>query len=106
MLFLQYKVYKTTKCIPYELKDNLKKETFEKSRLYEMDKSKLGFMSGIYSQIEATVSEIEYFNVKRFAITFYNIILFLFVVLVLYIYYHYINYIYHLIQTKGMLAKV
>lgn len=53
--YRQYKVYKTTKCIPYELKDNLKKETFEKSRLYEMDKSKLGFMSGIYSQIEATL---------------------------------------------------
>eukprot|EP00794_Sanderia_malayensis_P000486 gene486-1131_t len=53
--YRQYNVYKTTKEIPVELKDHLKKETFEKSRCYEMDKSKLGFFSGIYSQVEATL---------------------------------------------------
>ena len=50
-------MYKNTKEIPAELKSHLKEETFEKSRLYECDKSKLGFMSGTYSQIEATVSQ-------------------------------------------------
>ena len=54
-------MYKNTKEIPAELKSHLKEETFEKSRLYECDKSKLGFMSGTYSQIEATVSQRYYF---------------------------------------------
>ena len=55
-LYFQYQIYKNTKEIPSELKTHLKTETFEKSRLYEVDKSKLGFMSSTYSQIEATVS--------------------------------------------------
>ncbi|XP_065057728.1 CAAX prenyl protease 1 homolog [Rhopilema esculentum] len=55
LAFRQYQVYKNTKEIPSELKAHLKTETFEKSRLYEVDKSKLGFMSSTYSQIEATL---------------------------------------------------
>lgn len=31
-------------------------ETFEKSRLYQLDKSNFGFWSGLYSEAEGTVS--------------------------------------------------
>lgn len=31
-------------------------ETFEKSRLYQLDKSNFSFWSGIYSETEGTVS--------------------------------------------------
>ena len=48
-------MYKNTKEIPEELKDHLKPDVFEKSRLYEMDKSKLGFASSTFSQFESTV---------------------------------------------------
>ena len=44
-----------TKEIPLELKDTLDKETFEKSRLYQVDKSRFGFFASVYSQIESSV---------------------------------------------------
>jgi len=50
----QYLVYKNTKEIPGELKDHTNPEVFEKSRHYEMDKSKLGFASSTFSQFEST----------------------------------------------------
>lgn len=31
-------------------------ETFEKSRLYQLDKSTFSFWSGLYSEVEGTVS--------------------------------------------------
>lgn len=31
-------------------------ETFEKSRLYQLDKSTFSFWSGLYSELEGTVS--------------------------------------------------
>ena len=49
-------MYKNTKEIPLELKDHSKPEVFEKSRLYEMDKSKFGFASSTFAQFESTVS--------------------------------------------------
>lgn len=33
-------------------------ETFEKSRLYQLDKSTFSFWSGLYSEIEGTVSNL------------------------------------------------
>ena len=56
LFLMQYLVYKNTEEIPGELKHHLKPEVFQKSRLYEMDKSRLGFASSIFSQFEATVS--------------------------------------------------
>ena len=44
------------KKVPIELQDVLDEETFEKARLYQLDKSTFGFWSGLYSQIEMTVS--------------------------------------------------
>ena len=52
----KFLVYKNTKEIPGELKDHTNPEVFEKSRHYEMDKSKLGFASSTFSQFESTVS--------------------------------------------------
>lgn len=53
--YRQHKVYVNTKEIPNELQDSLDKDTFEKSRLYQIDKSKFGFWSSIYGQIESTL---------------------------------------------------
>ena len=49
-------IYKTVRDVPPELKDALDKETFEKARLYQVDKREFGFWSGLYGQIETTVS--------------------------------------------------
>merc|ERR1712226_1715964 len=51
----QHKVYVETKEIPSELHDSLDKETFEKSRLYQIDKSKFGFWSSLNGQVESTI---------------------------------------------------
>lgn len=53
--YRQHKVYLETKDIPVELQDSLDKETFEKSRLYQIDKSKFGFWSSLYGQVESTL---------------------------------------------------
>lgn len=53
--YRQHKVYVETKEIPVELLDSLDKETFEKSRLYQIDKSKFGFWSSLYGQVESTL---------------------------------------------------
>ncbi len=44
------------KTVPQELEKVLDGETFEKARLYSLDKSQFGFWSGLYSQFEMTVS--------------------------------------------------
>jgi len=53
--FRQYKVYRDTDDVPEELEDYIDEETFEKSRSYQLDKSRFGFIAGLYSQIESTV---------------------------------------------------
>jgi len=53
--YRQHKVYVETKEIPVELLDSLDIETFEKSRLYQIDKSKFGFWSSLYGQVESTL---------------------------------------------------
>nr|KAG5708929.1 hypothetical protein BaRGS_009338 [Batillaria attramentaria] len=40
--------------VPSALEGVLDQETFEKARLYQIDKSNFGFWSGLYSQIEST----------------------------------------------------
>ena len=54
--YLQYKVYRDTDDVPEDLEDYIDEETFEKSRSYQLDKSRFGFIAGLYSQIESTVS--------------------------------------------------
>ena len=55
-LGFQRKLYKTVTEVPSELKDVLDQETFEKARLYQLDRSVFGFWSGLYSEVEMTVS--------------------------------------------------
>lgn len=52
----QRKIYSTTTHVPTELGKIMDSETFEKSRLYQLDKSNFGFWSGLYSEAEGTVS--------------------------------------------------
>ena len=42
--------------VPDELKAVLDQETFDKARLYQLDKSNFGFWAGLYSEVETTVS--------------------------------------------------
>ncbi|KAK2154688.1 hypothetical protein LSH36_260g02000 [Paralvinella palmiformis] len=51
----QHHLYKTSLHVPAELNDVLDPETFEKARLYQLDKSNFGFWSGLFSQIETTL---------------------------------------------------
>jgi len=46
---------KYTKDVPDELKDVLDHESFEKARVYQLDRSLFSFLSGAWSQIETTV---------------------------------------------------
>uniref|UniRef100_A0A674GEG4 CAAX prenyl protease n=1 Tax=Taeniopygia guttata TaxID=59729 RepID=A0A674GEG4_TAEGU len=51
----QRRVYRTTTHVPQELGQIMDSETFEKSRLYQLDKSTFSFWSGLYSEVEGTV---------------------------------------------------
>lgn len=53
--YQQYKVYKTVTSLPGELSGILDHETFEKARLYSLDKTHFGFFSNTWSQILSTV---------------------------------------------------
>jgi len=53
--YRQHNIYKNTENIPVELQENLDKETFEKSRLYQLDKSRFSFYSSFYSQVESSI---------------------------------------------------
>ncbi|XP_004851106.1 CAAX prenyl protease 1 homolog isoform X5 [Heterocephalus glaber] len=50
----QRRIYKTTTHVPPELEQIMDSETFEKSRLYQLDKSTFSFWSGLYSEVEGT----------------------------------------------------
>lgn len=52
----QREIYRSTTHVPTELGKIMDSETFEKSRLYQLDKSNFGFWSGLYSEAEGTVS--------------------------------------------------
>ncbi|XP_054577609.1 CAAX prenyl protease 1 homolog isoform X3 [Eptesicus fuscus] len=51
----QRRIYKTTTHVPMELGQIIDSETFEKSRLYQLDKSTFSFWSGLYSEMEGTL---------------------------------------------------
>uniref|UniRef100_A0AAY3ZTV9 CAAX prenyl protease n=1 Tax=Denticeps clupeoides TaxID=299321 RepID=A0AAY3ZTV9_9TELE len=51
----QRNIYRTTTHVPLELGKIMDADTFEKSRLYQLDKSNFGFWSGLYSETEGTL---------------------------------------------------
>ncbi|XP_062378681.1 CAAX prenyl protease 1 homolog [Sardina pilchardus] len=55
LAFRQRRMYRTTTHVPHELGKIMDAETFEKSRLYQLDKSNFGFWSGLYSEAEGTM---------------------------------------------------
>uniref|UniRef100_A0A8C1FMU7 Ste24 endopeptidase n=1 Tax=Cyprinus carpio carpio TaxID=630221 RepID=A0A8C1FMU7_CYPCA len=55
LAYRQRKIYSTTTHVPTELGKIMDSETFEKSRLYQLDKSNFGFWSGLYSEAEGTL---------------------------------------------------
>ncbi|KAL2098814.1 hypothetical protein ACEWY4_005294 [Coilia grayii] len=55
LAFRQRRIYRTTTHVPHELGKIMDSETFEKSRLYQLDKSNFGFWSGLYSEAEGTM---------------------------------------------------
>lgn len=57
---LQWRIYRCTTHVPQELEKIMDSETFEKSRLYQLDKSNFSFWSGLYSETEGTVKEFCY----------------------------------------------
>uniref|UniRef100_A0A672L2F1 CAAX prenyl protease n=1 Tax=Sinocyclocheilus grahami TaxID=75366 RepID=A0A672L2F1_SINGR len=55
LAYRQRKIYSATMHVPTELGKIMDSETFEKSRLYQLDKSNFGFWSGLYSEAEGTL---------------------------------------------------
>ncbi|XP_072546174.1 CAAX prenyl protease 1 homolog [Salminus brasiliensis] len=55
LAFRQRRIYRSTMHVPTELGKIMDSETFEKSRLYQLDKSNFGFWSGLYSETEGTL---------------------------------------------------
>uniref|UniRef100_A0A672ZV31 CAAX prenyl protease n=1 Tax=Sphaeramia orbicularis TaxID=375764 RepID=A0A672ZV31_9TELE len=51
----QRRIYRSTTHVPQELGKIMDTETFEKSRLYQLDKSNFSFWSGLYSETEGTL---------------------------------------------------
>ena len=51
----QRKVYRENTKPPKELKDITDEETFEKARLYALDKSKFGAIQGVFGQALSTI---------------------------------------------------
>ncbi|KAL8582512.1 hypothetical protein ACOMHN_065491 [Nucella lapillus] len=51
----QRKMYQKYTEVPDALEGVLDKETFEKARLYQLDKSNFGFWYGLFSQVESTL---------------------------------------------------
>ncbi|GAA6075533.1 CAAX prenyl protease 1 homolog, partial [Tachysurus ichikawai] len=49
------RIYSSATHVPTELGKIMDAETFEKSRLYQLDKSNFGFWSGLYSETEGTL---------------------------------------------------
>ncbi|XP_064473049.1 CAAX prenyl protease 1 homolog [Ornithodoros turicata] len=53
--YRQYKICKKTVTIPSEVTAITDQETFSKARLYQLDKFKFGFLSGLWNQLETTL---------------------------------------------------
>lgn len=59
LYLLQHRIYKNSAEVPDELTDILPKETYEKARIYGLDKSSFSIVQGSFSIINLTVSEIK-----------------------------------------------
>lgn len=57
LFHLQRRIYRSSTHVPHELGKIMDCETFEKSRLYQLDKSNFSFWSGLYSETEGTVRQ-------------------------------------------------
>ncbi|XP_064784679.1 CAAX prenyl protease 1 homolog [Oncorhynchus masou masou] len=53
--YRQRRIYRLTMHVPQELGKIMDTDTFEKSRLYQLDKSNFSFWSGLYSETEGTL---------------------------------------------------
>ncbi|CAL8290245.1 CAAX prenyl protease 1 homolog [Gadus morhua] len=53
--YRQRRIYRSTTRVPQELGKIMDTDTFEKSRLYQLDKSNFSFWSGLYSETEGTL---------------------------------------------------
>lgn len=61
----QRHLYRTVEKIPDKLKNVMDQETYEKARLYNLDKSNFGFWVGLIGEIEnSVVHECVYLNLK------------------------------------------
>lgn len=58
--FVQVKVYKTSKTVPVELKNELSAEVFDKSRLYGLDKSQFNIVKSILLEVILVPLELYY----------------------------------------------
>ena len=47
----QRHIYRTRTTVPTELEGIMKKETFDKARIYSLDKAQFGAVQGIFSQV-------------------------------------------------------
>ena len=50
----QWHIYRTRTTVPYELEGIMKKETFDKERLYSLDKAQFSAVQRIFSQVVST----------------------------------------------------
>ena len=48
-------LYRNVRAVPMELQGVMDQATFDKARLYQMDKSNFGMWSGLYAHVEMTV---------------------------------------------------
>uniref|UniRef100_A0AAZ3Q983 CAAX prenyl protease n=2 Tax=Oncorhynchus tshawytscha TaxID=74940 RepID=A0AAZ3Q983_ONCTS len=55
LAYRQRRIYRLTMHVPQELGKIMDTDTFEKSRLYQLDKSNFSFWSGLYSETEGTL---------------------------------------------------
>lgn len=53
---MQRELYRTVTKLPEKLETVMDQETYEKARLYNLDKSNFGFWVGLWGEIEHSVS--------------------------------------------------
>lgn len=61
----QYQVYRTTQKVPKELEKHIDHGTFVKAKAYAIDRATFGFLSGIYGEVQSTITII-YFLLPYF----------------------------------------
>lgn len=54
--YFQRHVYKTANKVPVEVSTIMDQETFDKARLYQLDKSNFGLVHGVFGEMQNAVS--------------------------------------------------